>query len=381
MNFEELLSYLNENIFLKEFTFSKNIFTPANKSEHELADNLIFLENFIFIYQCKERQSNSNVINNDVEKRWFENKILKKATRQIRDAISYFKRYSPIRLKNHRGHEFKINLDNRKIFKIVSYDNQNLPIDCMRINYYKSKHVGFIHILPIDIYFKIINTLYTPCEISEYFKFREKVILNNLSNDYFVDELSLLGQYLSGRLEDKPSKNYIKYFICFKNNFEEFNLNPLLLKFGDRIYDSSGDNKDYYSILTEFSKLNRVYLKQIKGRVDYCLEKLFRDEIIIPTRVYNPETCCGFVMMALPNSMIKRKREYLKNTTIAAKYNLNYKNEIGILFVKDGNDIIIDWCLIIGPNEKNEKLEKILKENNPFREVDIKKVSRYNFNH
>lgn len=381
MNFEELLSYLNENIFLKEFTFSKNIFTPANKSEHQLADNLIFLENFIFIYQLKERQSNSNVINNDEEKRWFENKILKKATRQIRDTISYFKRYSPIRLKNHRGHEFKINLDNRKIFKIVSYDNQNLPIDCMRINYYKSKHVGFIHILPIDIYLKTINTLYTPCEISEYFKFRGKVILNNLSNDYFVDELSLLGQYLSGRLEDKPSKNYIKYFICFKNNFEEFNLNPLLLKFGDRIYDSFGGNKDYYSILTEFSKLNRAYLKQIKGRVDYCLEKLFKDEIIIPTRVYNPETCCGFVVMTLPNSMIKGKRQYLENTTIAAKYDLNYKKEIGLLFVKDGNDIIIDWCLIIGPNEKNEKLEKILKENNPFREVDIKKISRYNFNH
>ena len=380
MNFEELLSNLNENVFLKEFTFSKNFFTPPNESEYELADNLIFLENFIFIYQCKERRSNSNVINNNVEKRWFESKILKKATRQIRDTISYFKRYSPIRLKNHRGHEFKINLDNKKVFKIISYDNQNLPIDCMRVNYHKSKHVGFIHILPIDNYFNVINTLYTPYEISEYFKFREKIILNNLSKDYFVDEISLLGQYLSGRLEDKPSKNYIKYFVCFKNDLGEFNLNPLLLKFGDRIYGPSGDNKDYYSILTEFSKLNRAYLKQIKGRVDCCLEKLFKDEIIIPTRVYNPETCCGFVVMTLPNSMIKGKRQYLENTTIAAKYELNYKKEIGILFVKDGNDIIIDWCLIIGPNKKNETLETILKENNPFREVDIKKISRYNFN-
>ena len=86
-------------------------------------------------------------------------------------------------------------------------------------------------------------------------------------------------------------------------------------------------------------------------------------------------------MMTLPNSMIKRKREYLKNTTIAAKYDLNYKKEIGILFTKDGNDIIIDWCLIVGPNDKNETLEKILKENNPFRKVDVEKILRYNFNH
>ena len=47
---ESQLSAINQDVFFKEFTFSKNDFKIEDKSELELADNLVWLDDKCFIF-------------------------------------------------------------------------------------------------------------------------------------------------------------------------------------------------------------------------------------------------------------------------------------------------------------------------------------------
>lgn len=46
MTLEEFLARFNENLFFREFSFSQTKFTPLPKSELELADHIVWLDDF-----------------------------------------------------------------------------------------------------------------------------------------------------------------------------------------------------------------------------------------------------------------------------------------------------------------------------------------------
>ena len=134
MNLEELIAQLNANIFLKEFSFSKNNFTPKGSSELELADHVIWLDDLMIVYQFKERTGGKSSVNS--EKKWFEKKILQNAKNQIRDTLIYFKKYEDeIIIPNQRGHIFNMKFNQIKSFIkiIIHLSNKQLP------EYYKNK--------------------------------------------------------------------------------------------------------------------------------------------------------------------------------------------------------------------------------------------------
>ena len=73
MTFESEIALLNEHFFFKEFTYSKNTFSPHPSTEIELADSIIWLGELAIIFQLKERNvSGSTTI--EKEKTWFEKK-------------------------------------------------------------------------------------------------------------------------------------------------------------------------------------------------------------------------------------------------------------------------------------------------------------------
>jgi hypothetical protein len=55
MKFEDALGKLNESYFFREFTFSTNLFKPNRRTELEFADAVVWLDDFLFIIQVKER--------------------------------------------------------------------------------------------------------------------------------------------------------------------------------------------------------------------------------------------------------------------------------------------------------------------------------------
>ena len=99
---EDILSGINENYFLKEFSFSKNRFRPSPREEVEFADQVVALADLLILYQAKERTGAG-----DPDK-WFEKKVLGLATRQVRDTLGYLNSQQRLRLTNRRGHSFEV---------------------------------------------------------------------------------------------------------------------------------------------------------------------------------------------------------------------------------------------------------------------------------
>jgi len=169
---ENKVSSINKNIFFKEFTFSRNEFQDHNSSmEYELADNIVWLDSIFFIYQIKERKNVDK--SNDYEK-WFKKKVTGKAVKQIKDTLSYLKKYEKISLQNEKGHYFNLSdAKNTTPEKIIIYSpDQSFPKPLRNRKIHNSKSVGDIHLFHIDDYIMVCHLLITPMEINQYFKFR-----------------------------------------------------------------------------------------------------------------------------------------------------------------------------------------------------------------
>src|SRR5262245_6535222 len=107
MSFAEQLATLNEWHFFREFTYSKTTFRPSPTQELELADSLVWIGNLLLAYQVKERMLDGDT-DPDQEARWFERKVLGRATRQVRDTLTYLESHEAIVVRNHRGHAFEL---------------------------------------------------------------------------------------------------------------------------------------------------------------------------------------------------------------------------------------------------------------------------------
>lgn len=59
MTLEEYVAQINGLAFWKEFTFAQNKFVPRPGAELELADNLVWLGDFAFVLQLKQRADDS----------------------------------------------------------------------------------------------------------------------------------------------------------------------------------------------------------------------------------------------------------------------------------------------------------------------------------
>ena len=152
MTLEEYIARLNSLAFWKEFTFAQNKFVPDSGSELELADNLVWLGKYAFVLQLKER--NGAGADPKGERDWFRNKVLGKATRQIRDSLRFLDEHKKIRITNERGHSFNIKgAELSRITKIVVFlGGRALPEDCRQTRYHVSDTAGFIHILAAHDY-------------------------------------------------------------------------------------------------------------------------------------------------------------------------------------------------------------------------------------
>lgn len=75
---EDIQSFIGKKLhsllFLEEFVFSRNKFSPPSPSELEFADAVVMLGNVLFICQIKERSAEQSG-DEDAERRWFQSKV------------------------------------------------------------------------------------------------------------------------------------------------------------------------------------------------------------------------------------------------------------------------------------------------------------------
>ncbi len=376
---QDFLSGINANIFLREFSFDKNKFNLNPQEEVEFADHVIWIDDLLVIFQLKERERDVTI--NDAK--WFKKKVLGKATKQVRNSLNYLHKHSNIPIKNQWDDVFILNPQGlTTIIKIVVYLSPTNPSkELSNIKYHKSSTAGFIHVLRIDDYLGICNTLITPAEIKKYFLFREK-LFTDWSRETDVFEQAIVGQFLYGEFDVCPSNHYMQYYNAFLNKADDFSINGFLQQFREHIDHVTGgfERNDYYRILVEFSKLTRTELSDIKTRILLCLDAARDNEFKKPYRIIAPTTGCGFVFVPLTNDLVKYRMTGLQNITFAAKYDCQLAKCVGISFGYEDNQFLIDWAFADFPWEFNQELENLLKDKSPFRPLKYGEKPPYSFN-
>lgn len=381
MSFEKEIASLNQYYFFREFTFSENTFRRTLKEEVELADNIVWLDEPLIIYQLKERQAPTDTTP-EKEQRWFKRKIIDSAKSQIRDTVNYLQNHSNIQIQNHRGHSFNITVSSvESVHKLVLYKaHEFLPESCRKQKYHKSQTAGFIHIIPANDYLGIVTTLLTPTEVAEYLAFRE-LLLNSWEDDVLhLPEQALVGQYLSGESDQKPELNFVEYLHALEHRAEDWDISNIIRVFPDRITTNNAPT-DYYYIVREIAKLKRNELREFKTRFQLSVEKANANEFVIPYRIAIPRTDCGFVFIPLTHDILKNRLLYLQNLTHAHKYEQRLSKCIGVSFAIDEDGwYSIEWCYLEFQWQEDPEMENTLQQNNPFREVRAVNLTQYRFN-
>lgn len=376
---EKYLALINRNVFFKEFSFSKNEFVPAGQSEAQFADHVIWIDDLLMVYQIKERSRPDGSA--EAEEKWFKKKVLGEATAQVRKTLDYLASEVEIEIENQRGHRFNLaSQPTAYPIKLVIYvPGSRLPESCLSKKFHISSSVGLIHILALNDYITICETLITPAEIVEYFLFREAII-NKWPEVALPEENALIGHYLHGG-GDPPSTDFLKNFDDFINEIESFDLFHMLSLIGDRI-DTIQSENDYYAILAEFAKLMRGELAAVKERIEYCLDLIKRDEFNFPTRMLSTRTKCGFLFLPLLKDRFDHKELLLKKYSEMAKYDMKVDKQIGVSFIDyyGGKGFYANWMLIEHPWEYNGEFESEIKEFDIFKPLsEPKGRSRYKF--
>ena len=381
MTFQDQLNELNRLYFFQEFAFARTRFTPAGGSQLELADSLILLGNDLIAFQAKARDADDPA-DPSLEVRWFDRKILGKATKQVRDTLRYLENHQPVPVFNHRGHRRELSLsDLGRVHKLVCYEAApSLPEGQRNARYHLSSTAGLIHLIPAADYLGIVRTLLTPAELFDYLDFRAELISRWPEQVRGLPEPALIGQYLVGNAGARPGLEHVDALRRLRHDVERWDISGILHKFADRIV-SPESGELYYPIVTELAKLKRNELAEFKTRYLLSREKARQEDIVQPYRFMCPRTQCGFVFIPIPAAMAEHRQRALQNFTLGAKYDFKTEKCIGMATSPDGNGWwSVDWCYVEHPWRHDPDIEQFFAKGSPFRELTETELRRYTFN-
>jgi hypothetical protein len=374
---ERLIDRINTSFFFKEFTFGSNLSVYNKEMQKiELADNIVLLDNIALIFQIKERSVTEK--STPFEK-WFNNKVLNKAVKQVKNTVRFIKSENQIEIQNNRGHKRQLkNICQIGLKKIVIYNPKEIISEKFRyIKFYESKEVGLIHLFHIEDYHWICKYLLTPAEVDDYLFFREELYKRQFEVVFSLPEQYVLGHYLSGYDVDHIDLTYVDNLAKLTNDIETFNLDYFLSKFGDKVV-VSGQDDDYYFILKELAKLNRDELREFKIRFDKAIEMCKEEEVIDPYRITLPRTGCGFVFVPLPKEKSSFWKNALTNVTLAHKYDHKLDKCIGVVVFDEKNWTEVFWMFVEEKWQFDLEAEEMVKCL-PLRDTKMKQFKGYSF--
>lgn len=376
MTLQDAVASINANLFLREFSFDRNCFSPTPSEELEFADHFVWVDDFAILFQVKERSARHVTDVHDKEMNWFQNKVLKKAVTQVRRSLAYMRDYESIELTNERGDTFDLGgrVTNLRVESVVVYGHPQRHFDAQ---HYLSTHAGFIHVFHFHDYQLVCDTLLTLSEIAEYLVFRADKLLRGTS----VSEKALLGHYLTGDLTKDADEAFADLVDHLVQEHNKFDMSFFLKNFRDQIYTTppSDDPKSYYGVLKELTKLNRIEMREFKTRFVLTVQSATDDEINAPWRFISTNTGCGFVLFACPSESYANRFTALENFTYATKYEQKLQRVVGVCVTKLDEEFSMDWVYLDFPWHDDPVVAKKLAESNPFRPLRSERQPRYRF--
>ncbi|SEC66742.1 hypothetical protein SAMN04489761_3448 [Tenacibaculum sp. MAR_2009_124] len=376
---EQLVTEINTQVFFREFTFSKNEFYPED-GKKELADNILILDNLLFIIEIKERNLEKA---KESTENWFKNKVLNKAKKQIKKTSKYLKKYDIIPIKNGRNQTIDISkVEIQDINNLIIYKcDSKLNEEYKKLKFYESKTDGLIHIFNINDYSNICKYLITPSELDEYLKFREQLFLKHRSFVNGCEEEYIIAHFINNDNTDLINLDYLYNISEFYSDLNSFWISDFIESFQDKIrVQEQQQSNDYHVLITEIAKLKRYELSQFKKRFLTMIEIAKKNEFSMPFRFYIKRTDCAFVFLPLTKDFSTNWEKALINFTEIYKYQRKATKAVGVVCFKQDNFIDINWTMFKNKWQFNQELnELVLKEFEHYGKGEIFKTPRYKF--
>jgi hypothetical protein len=382
VSLEADLGDANEMFFFREFTYSSAKFKPQKKNEYELADSVVWLDDFLIVAQLKERFPSFGATAED-EDSWFRSEVLEKAAKQITDTIRYLNSYDSITLVNRQGHKFNLaNAKNKKAHKLVIYRSPN-PLSALSRShkFVDISTVGIAHVIEAHDYLDIMHTLITLSEVQDYLEFREVVIKRWPDLVSGVPEQALMGQFIRNLPDERPSLDFVIFLALLQKqqkDTDEWDLARIIHLFPQRRTSPQADPTDYYRILKELAKLNRSDMRLFKERFKQSMKDAEIGKEVRPYR-FDATTGCGFIFIPLCRSDESNKVEILSAFTALNKYDRRLSKCIGLSFLFDGGipPCDVHWCRLEHAWQEDAEAAALLAKISPFRPIKETIIERY----
>lgn len=374
---------ISTNVFYREFTFHKNDFITPD-GQKELADNIMWIDDLLFVIQVKERNP-KDVKTQKQENKWFENTVLKKAKNQVKDTIRFFNTYGEIKIQNGRGHVIDISkAKTESINNIIIYQPNSTLLNgsSKSIKFCHSSEVGYIHLLNIEDYLAVCQILLTPPELDEYLKFRERIYRRHPEIINYYPEHYILAHFLNTDDETFINPEYLLKFQKLQLETVDFDLGFMLQSFADKLtIKDDRDSKLYYAIVKEISKLNRNELAAFKERYLKVIKHVQENSFSMPYRCTFVRTGCGFVFIPLTADDSPFWENILLNCIDIYKYKHRLSKCLGLSVYKDGEEYCLNWGFIEQDWTEDQEMENELqREENIYGKGEQKIFDRYKFN-
>jgi hypothetical protein len=367
---EKLLAAINDNIFYSEFCFFYLEVRDGSGQSRQLADHIVALDDLLMLFQVKERAEPGTP---EDERAWFYRKVVKKASRQMRDTLGLLESGSGYDLPNHRGQIANVSIAKATtIHKVIVYAaSADLPQDCADVrHHFSTSGGGFIHILSAIDYLSALRFLLAPGEFAAYLAFRESVVRRWEAELVLPSERSLVAQFMSGDLCGRPCElpairdempgepaeavAFIRYLGALGRRFAA--------------YSDAEEQEGFRRVLAEIARLDRRELIDVAHGVALCVDAVKSGRIdTLPWTMQPSSRPCGFVFVPVFSRTYEDRLKTLGGFACADKYRYRHAREIGIAVAIRGSDVELDTCLIDCPPVYDERAEALLKQT-PFRE-------------
>lgn len=376
---EDMTEYLGSNVFMRTFSFSSAQLPVLSFPRPPLADHVVLLDGFGFIFRLIERDPDYAVPPSELEK-WFAEEVVKQGVRQIRHTREVLQSYRSISLANADGHRVSVGLSGFEgVTGLILYRAPESAAGFLPPRFRKTRVAGFVHIMSDADYFAICEYLITPSELGDYLRFREAVLSRPDPISPAVSEAALVGQYLYDDMHVAPDPRYESALRSLRGDPGDYVFSYLIENLATQISRRDEDSVEstYHPILLEIARLGRKELRELKTQFRLSLEAVRADRLELPYRLCSERTNCAFLTLPGSAEFRLRSRKTLESLAAASKHELRMEKQVSIAMWRSGQIIDVDWMYAEGSNPPSEELDRHLEEAYPFRRTSQKRLPEY----
>ena len=234
---------------------------------------------------------------------------------------------------NRRNHKVKLldRLQYENIYNIIIYHESSSNIAQHNAKIFKSTSSKFYHVVSDKDFRLILDTLFTPKELSTFLQFRETFDYPEKPNN--VDEADIINQYLSKNYYGELSDSYTAHINDIKLASHDWRkIIHSLFTSTVSVYGYDNDKHNYYFILKQLARLNLQEALQFKDKFFIAYENTINYTLRASYEADNTNSGFVFIQHNKKDSNLDKHQQLYNMILNSHQYQHNFPICIAIVF-------------------------------------------------